>query len=110
MKKLQEKIIPLFLPCIYCTFCLTDILLCLIYKFNHDTKLGSICADIVLGLTSILSIALFIVIPLNIFLSIEFIQKITKKNLWKHLIISTLILVFFCIFAASVFVKTTGGV
>jgi len=98
---------------IYSILCILDVIICLIYKQNFDTALGSKCAYWALDLTGIL--IMLPALPIGIILNIlamppKQIETTNRKRWIIWMIISPCLYLLFFFFAVCVFVATTGGV
>lgn len=113
MTKKYLRLLSFAVQGIYNILCILDVILCLIYKYNFDTTLGSKCAYWALDLTGILF--LLPVLPIGIIINILAIPtkqtETTNRNCWIiWTIISPCLYLLFYFSAVCVFVATTGGI
>lgn len=113
MNKKVFKVLSFTLQGIYVAFCILDIILCFVYRYNFDTSFGSKCAYFVLELTCILAIVP--AMPLGILLNVLAMPEKQLENegrirwiIWT--ICSPILYILFCLGAMITMVVTTGGV
>lgn len=111
MPKKYMKISSFILQGIYSAFCVLDMIICFVYKYNFDNALGTKCASLALDLTGILFLlpALPIGIILNI-LAMPPKQTEGRKRWIIWTIISPCLYLIVYFTAVCVFIAITGGV
>ena len=113
MENRKLEVFSLVLQGIYCVLCVTDIILCFVYRSNYSTPIGHALACFVLNFTG----ALFLIpaMPIGMLLNILALRKrelkgISRKKWIIWTIFSPVIYVVCCMVTCIIFVATTGGV
>lgn len=112
MKKKHIKIASFIIQSVYCAACIFDVVLCLVYRSNFETSLGSDCARWALDLTG----ALFFVpaMPVSLILNILAMPSGQAEQMRKRwqvwTLFSPVVYALFYFVAVCIFIATTGGI
>lgn len=99
---------------LYFAWCISGIILCVLYHFNYDTDFGSTCANLALDVCCLAVLGLVAVIPLLLGANITsiFLSKQKKERIIWIVIsaLSPFVVLLIGLITAIVLVMTTGGV